>query len=157
MIEPADLARACHAMAARFSRGGTLFAFGNGPSASDAQHVAVEFVHPVVVGKRALPALALASDVAFDRHLRQLAGPDDIALGFSVTGDDPAVVRALETASEMGLLTVALTGGSPVVAGHCIVVSSDDPLAVRERHVTAYHVLWELVHVFFEHPGALAS
>ena len=155
MIEPADLARACHAMATRFSRGGTLFAFGSGPSASDAQHVAVEFVHPVVVGKRALPALAL--DGPFDHHLRQLAGADDIALGFAVTGDDQAVVRALEAASEMGLLTVALTGGSPVVADHCIVVPSDDPLVVKEVHVTTYHVLWELVHVFFEHPGVLAS
>ena len=144
-------------MAARFGRGGTLFAFGSGLSASDAQHVAVEFVHPVVVGKRALPALALAGDVAFDHQLRQLSGPNDIALGFSVTGADPEVVQALAAASEMGLLTVALTGAAPLAADHCIVVPADDPLLVREMHVTAYHLLWELVHVFFEHPGVLAS
>jgi D-sedoheptulose 7-phosphate isomerase len=158
LADSADaVARACHAMADRFGRGGTLFAFGTGASATDAQHVAVEFVHPVVVGKRALPALSLATDVAFAHQLRQLAGPDDIAIGFSVTGDDPRVVDGLGRAREMGLLTVALTGGAPVAADHCIVVPSDDPLVVKEVHVTTYHVLWELVQVFLEHPGLLEA
>jgi D-sedoheptulose 7-phosphate isomerase len=170
LADSADaVARACHAMASRFHRGGTLFAFGSGAAATDAQHVAVEFVHPVVVGKRALPALSLATDVAtvtgigeargfddvFAHQLRQLAGPDDIALGFSVDGTSPSVVQGLEAAAELGLLTVALTGGARVAADHCIVVPSDDPLVVKEVHVTAYHVLWELVHVFFEQPGVL--
>jgi D-sedoheptulose 7-phosphate isomerase len=166
-----DGARASHAMAARFHRGGTLFAFGVGASATDAQHVAVEFVHPVLVGKRALPALSLATDVAtvtgvgasrgvdevFAHQLRQLAGADDIALGFSVHDRDASVERGLEVATEMGLLTVALTGDRPVAADHCIAVPSDDPLVVKEVHVTAYHLLWELVHVFLEHPGVLAD
>ena len=158
LADSADaVARACHAMAARFHRGGTLFAFGSGAAATDAQHVAVEFVHPVVVGKRALPALSLATDVAFDHQLRQLAGPDDIALGLVADGANPSVVQGLEEAAELGLLSVALTGASPVVADHCISVPSDDPLVVKEVHVTTYHVLWELVHVFFDHPGLLAS
>jgi D-sedoheptulose 7-phosphate isomerase len=59
-----DVAAACHAMAIRFHRGGTLVAFGIGPASTDAEHVAVEFVHPVIVGKRALPAISLTSDVA---------------------------------------------------------------------------------------------
>ena len=163
------VARACHAMAARFHRGGTLFAFGVGASATDAQHVAVEFLHPVVVGTRALPALSLATDVAtvtgvgasqgvdevFAHQLRQLAGPDDIAFALSVDDRGASVARGLEVATELGLLTVALTGQRPVVADHCIAVPSDDPLVVKEVHVTAYHLLWELVHVFLEHPGAL--
>ncbi|MDQ1374211.1 MAG: D-sedoheptulose 7-phosphate isomerase [Actinomycetota bacterium] len=172
------VARACFAMADRFARGGTLLAFGTGPSATDAQHIAVEFVHPVIVGKRALPALSLATDVAtvtgvaravgfdevFAHQVAQLGGPLDIALGLSARGDDRAVARGLEVAHERGLLTVALTGGDdgrPMsvdgAVDHCLHVPSDDPLVVKEVHVTAYHVLWELVHVYFEQPGLLGG
>src|ERR1700756_3960360 len=119
------VAAACHAMAMRFHRGGKLVVFGTGGSSSDAQHVAVEFVHPVIVGKRALPAIALTTDVAtvtgiaerygvdaiFAHQIRALARPDDIALGISADGDSPSVLAGLSAASEMGLLTVALTGG----------------------------------------------
>src|SRR5579863_2487111 len=62
--EADQIAQACWAMARRFHQGGRLLAFGNGALATDAQHVAVEFVHPVIVGKRALPALALTNDSA---------------------------------------------------------------------------------------------
>ncbi|MFD0540472.1 SIS domain-containing protein [Actinomadura luteofluorescens] len=62
--EAGAIAAACHAMAARFHAGGRLLTFGTGAAATDAQHVAVEFVHPVIVGKRALPALSLTGDVA---------------------------------------------------------------------------------------------
>src|SRR5579875_2974438 len=62
--EAGKIAEACWAMAKRFHRGGRLLAFGNGSSATDAQHVSVEFVHPVIVGKRALPALALTNEGA---------------------------------------------------------------------------------------------
>src|SRR5688572_19999087 len=117
LADSADgVARACHAMAARFHAGGTLFAFGVGASATDAQHVAVEFVHPVVVGKRDLPALSLTTDVAtvtgvgasrgfdevFAHQLRPLAGPHDIALGFSAVGPSASVRRGLETAADLG-------------------------------------------------------
>jgi D-sedoheptulose 7-phosphate isomerase len=170
-----NVAGACFAMAERFHRSGTLFAFGSAAAATDAQHVAVEFVHPVILGKRALPARSLACDVAtltavarsagpdevFAHQLRTLAGPHDIALGLSADGDCRDVRRGLETASELGMLTVAMTGGtggaiaaSPAVAHH-VHVPSADPLVVKEVHVTAYHVLWELVHVFFDQPGLL--
>ena len=179
--EPADalggqadaVAAACHAMAVRFHQGGRLVVFGTGGASADAQHVAVEFVHPVIVGKRALPAFALTADVAtvtgiaerdgiaaiFAHQLRYLANPADIALGISAGAGSPSVLAGLETARELGLLTVALVGGdgsaASKAADHVLVASSDDPRVVKEMHVTLYHVLWELVHVFFEQPGVL--
>jgi D-sedoheptulose 7-phosphate isomerase len=170
-----QVARACHDMAQRFARGGKLIVFGSGAAATDAQHLAVEFVHPVIVGKRAFPAISLTGDVAtltgvadrdgvgemFARQLRLLADPDDIALGLSTSDDCVMVRRGLAAARELGLLTLALTGGdrAPAIpsalADHVFVARSADPRIVKEVHVTTYHVLWELVHVFFEHPGVL--
>jgi len=139
-----ELARACHAMAGRFARGGRLLAFGEGMAAADAAHVVVEFAHPVIVGKRALPALRLADPAT----LPLFGEPADIALGI---GGGARVTAGLATAAEAGLLTVALTGADPAAhADHVLAVPSDDPRIVREGHVTTYHVLWELVHVFLE-------
>ena len=178
----AAVATACHQMAVRFHRGGKLIAFGTGGSSTDAQHVAVEFVHPVIVGKRALPAISLTSDVAtvtgiaarsgmaaiFSHQLRYLATPADIALGISSDGNCASVLAGLLTARELGMLTIALTGGGASGGGgagaiaacpavdHTLVIRSADPRIVKELQVTAYHVLWELVHVFFEQPGVLA-
>ncbi|MGH3940648.1 MAG: D-sedoheptulose-7-phosphate isomerase [Pseudonocardiaceae bacterium] len=177
LVEDAGtIAVACHAMAARFHSGGTLVVFGNGAASTDAQHVAVEFVHPVIVGKRALPAISLTADVAtvtgiagaegfdeiFAHQLRHLATSQDIALGISPDGNCPNVLRGLATARELDLLTIALVGGdggriaSGQAADHIVVARSDDPRVIKEVHVTTYHVLWELVHVFFDHPGLLA-
>jgi D-sedoheptulose 7-phosphate isomerase len=137
--------------------------------------VAVEFVHPVIVGKLALPAISLTADVAtvtgiagtegfdeiFARQLRYLATPNDIALGISPDGNCRNVLRGLATARELDMLTIALVGGdggqivSAGAADHVLVARSDDPCVIKEVHVTTYHVLWELVHVFFEHPGLL--
>src|ERR1700754_290272 len=170
-----DVARTCHAMADRFHRGGKLVVFGNGGPSTDAQHVAVEFVHPVIVGKRALPALSLTSDVAtitgianrvgvaevFAHQIKFLAEPADIALGLSTDGRCANVLRGLAEARRLGMLTVALVGGDGgliadgAVADYVLVARSTDPLVVKEVRVTMYHVLWELVHVFFEQPGVL--
>ena len=176
LVDDAErIARACHAMALRFHRGGKLVVFGNGGGATDAEHIAVEFVHPVIVGKRALPALSLAEDLAtvtgvarsdgfgavFAHQVRYLADPADIALGVSPDGECENVRRGLEQAHGMGLLTIALAGGdggalaSNPAVDHLFVVRSDDGCVVKEMHVTIYHVLWELVHVFFEQPGVL--
>jgi len=164
------VARACHAMAVRFHRGGKLIVFGAGGASTDAQHVAVEFVHPVIVGKRALPAISLTTDVAtvtgvaeregvdaiFAHQIRYLAEPADIALGISAHGDSPSVLAGLRTARGLGLLTIALAGGNgPLPADHVVTVASEDPRVVKELQVTTYHILWELVHVFFEQPGVL--
>ena len=165
-----QIARACYAMARRFQAGAKLVVFGNGTSATDAEHIAVEFVHPVIVGKRALPALSLAGDAAtltgvaarqgfeevFAHQVRQLAASGDIALGVSPDGACANVARGLEAAKALGCLTVALVGGDggPIARApfvdHTLVARSDDPQVVKEIHVTAYHILWELVHVFFE-------
>jgi D-sedoheptulose 7-phosphate isomerase len=173
--EASKIAAACHAMAVRFHRGGTLVVFGNGTSSTDAQHVAVEFVHPVIMGKRALPAISLTADVAtvtgiagtegfdeiFAHQLRHLASADDIALGVSPDGNCASVLRGLAVAKELGMLTIGLVGGdggriaSLPAADHVVVAHSDDPRVIKEVHVTAYHVLWELVHVFFQHPDLL--
>ena len=170
-----EVARACHAMAVRFHRGGKLVVFGNGGSCTDAQHVAVEFVHPVIVGKRALPAVSLTSDGAtltgvatgagidevFAHQIRFLTEPADIALALSVDGDCPNILRGLKQARAAGMLTVALVGGdggrvvAERAADHVLVARSGDPRVVKEVHVTTYHVLWELVHVFLEQPGVL--
>jgi len=169
------VAAACHAMAVRFHRGGKLVVFGVGAASTDAQHVAVEFVHPVIVGKRALPAISLTTDVAtvsgiaerdgvaaiFAYQIGYLADPADIALGLSADGNSPSVLAGLEAARERGLLTIALAGGdggqiaAAKAADHLLLIPSDDPRVVKELQVTAYHVLWELVHVFFEQPGVL--
>lgn len=169
------VSRACYDMAVRFHRGGRLIVFGNGGAGTDANHIAVEFVHPVIVGKRALPALALTNDMAtvtgianrvgfdevFAHQLRFLASPNDIALGLSPDGECASVLRGLETGRELGLLTIAFAGGDGGKIGrsdavnHVIVARADDPAVVTEVHTTAYHILWELVHVFFEHPGVL--
>lgn len=166
------LALACRDMAERFLRGGRLLVFGNGAGTTDAQHIAVEFVHPVIVGKRALPALSLASDAAtllgvsarlgvaqiYSHQIGVLGAPNDIALGLSDDGRSPSVVAGLRAARDAGMLTVALLGGdggeivADGLADHALVVPSDDPLVVKEGHVTAYHLLWELVHVFFDSP-----
>lgn len=174
-VDAERISRACYDLARQFHRGGTLIVFGNGGASTDAQHISVEFVHPVIVGKRALPSISLTNDIAtltgvaqrlgfaevFAHQVRRLAGAQDIALGLSEDGKCENVLRGLQAASELGLLTVALTGGdggliaaSPAV-DHVLVVHADDPLVIKEMHVTLYHVLWELAHVFFEQPGVL--
>ena len=170
------VAAACYAMAMRFHQGGKLVVFGIGAASTDALHVAVEFVHPVIVGKRALPAISLTADIAtvtglaaregmgsiFAHQLHYLAGPADIALGIGADGNDDSVLRGLVCAHEMGMLTIGLVGGDGGAIGrsaavdHLLVARSPDPRIVKEVHVTMYHLLWELVHVFFEQPGLLA-
>jgi D-sedoheptulose 7-phosphate isomerase len=168
--DAADVALACRSMADRFAAGGTLLAFGSGGPAADAAHVAVEFLHPVIVGKRALAALSLSADPVglsgaasapdptqvFANSLRLMARPGDIALGLGVENDVAAMRPAFAAASELGLLTVALSSGDSAALAadhtvdHLLLARTDDPRVAKEVHVTTYHVLWELVHVFLE-------
>jgi D-sedoheptulose 7-phosphate isomerase len=106
--EAPRLAEVCHEMSRRFLAGGRLLAFGNGAAATDAQHVSVEFVHPVIVGKRALPALDLGPD--FERRLPVLLQPEDMVMGFAFPKADEPVERAVQAARERGALTFSLTG-----------------------------------------------
>jgi D-sedoheptulose 7-phosphate isomerase len=140
------LAVACEAMAARFLRGGRLIAFGRGASATDAQHVAVEFVHPVIVGKRALPALDLSP--MCDDWVRTIVRPDDMVMGFADPAGDSSVTTALARAHGTGAMTFALPGGG---ADFALVPPSGDSFICQELIEILYHTLWETVHVFFEH------
>jgi len=150
------LAGACHELARAFSRGGTLVAFGTGAAATDAAHVAVEFMHPVIVGKRALPAVALTNDATGAARGGRLAGAGDMAVAITHGPPEPALERFLDGARSRGALTFVFGAeGSAPAADHVFAVPSEDPDIVQEVHETAYHVLWELVHVFFDQPGLL--
>ncbi len=140
------LAEACREMSERFLRGGRLLAFGRGPYATDAQHVSVEFVHPVIVGKRALPALDLS--MLFGPWTEALAGPNDMVMGFGPPEGDPEVKAALRGAAAKGAMTFALPG---VEGSYAVGAASQNPFVHQELIEILYHTLWETVHVFFEH------
>ena len=167
------LARLCHQAAERFARGGRLIAIAHAPAArSDARHIAVEFVHPVIVGKRALPAIALTGegrapgdrapgerapgdeapdDRAPGEWIELMIEPRDIAIAFDSHLQTAAAIRA---AARRGCLTVAFEA---LGAEWELEPPSPDPLVRQELVEVAYHLLWELVHVFFEHRGLLAG
>jgi D-sedoheptulose 7-phosphate isomerase len=144
--EASRLAEASYEMSRRFLAGGRLLAFGNGSAATDAQHVSVEFVHPVIVGKRALPALDLGPD--FERCLPVVLEPEDVVMGFAFPKVDESVERAVRAAGERGALTFSLTGE---VGEYSFAPPDGDPFVVQEVFEVLYHVLWETVHVYFEH------
>jgi D-sedoheptulose 7-phosphate isomerase len=147
------LARLCHRTAERFARGGRLIAMGRSPAArSDVRHVTVEFVHPVIVGKRALPALGLSAEGGpLEAQAALVTEADDIAIAFEA--GDRETARALAVARERGALTVAFEPAAE--AEWELPAPRGDPFVAQELVETAYHVLWELVHVFFEHRGLL--
>ncbi len=145
-VETPRLAEACHEMSRRFMNGGRLLAFGKSSAATDAEHVSVEFVHPVIVGKRALPALDVGPD--FERRLPVMLRPEDMVIGFSFPDADEAIERTLSAARKRGALTFALTGNS---AEYSFAAPDVDPFACQEIFEVLYHMLWETVHVYFEH------
>jgi len=144
--EAPRLAEACHEMSRRFLAGGRLLAFGSGSAATDAQHVSVEFVHPVIVGKRALPALDLGQ--AFETYLPVVLRPEDMVMGFAFPNRDETVARALRLARERGALTFALSGET---GDYTFDPPDEDPFVCQEIFEVLYHMLWETVHVYFEH------
>ena len=144
--EASRLAAACREMSERFMRGGRLLAFGRGPYATDAQHVSVEFVHPVIVGKRALPALDLS--ILFRPWLEAILHPQDIVMGFGPPQGDPEVWATLKWAHSRDAMTFALPG---VEGSYAVEAAMHDPFMHQESIEILYHTLWETVHVFFEH------
>lgn len=147
--EAPRLAVACREMSQRFLKGGRLLAFGRGAYATDAQHVSVEFVHPVIVGKRALPALDISSCPR--PWLEAILRPDDMVMGFGPPGGDPEVLAALAWAHARGAMTFALPGLSSTPASYTVAGVTPDPFMLQELIELLYHTLWETVHVFFEH------
>lgn len=157
--------RCAVALAERLCAGGRLFVMGNGGSACDAQHVAVEFAHPIVAKRRALPAFALGADAAlltaigndadfsrvFVQQLELLASPRDAVLGISTSGASTNVNRALRLARERGLMTIGFAGrdGGAMVdlCDPCFVVPSWSIHRVQEVHTFLLHALWDSVHL----------
>lgn len=163
------IAECAVAMADHFWDGGKLLVVGEGAAVSDAQHTAVEFVHPVLPGCRALPSLALPNDIAvtsayletehqdqrYAFPLRLLAAPNDIVIAFSATILSRAAKAALEEARRLQLMTIAVSGpnGADALADFNFPSTTDDPFVVQELHIATYHVLWELIHIALNHRG----
>lgn len=152
-----DLARASLALARRFSAGATMWC-ASPTWTFHAHHVAVEFVHPVIVGKRALPAVTVPPAADMVATLRASVNPGDIVLVLA-DADDPRVVDTMRRGAAWGVETVWIGAGSrrpdAGSANHVIWLDTDVPLEASELFVRIYHLLWELTHVCFEHPGLL--
>ena len=159
-VEP--VVEAARAMAAALKQGRTVFAFGNGGSAADAQHFTAELVGRYEQERRGWPAVALSTDTSaltaigndygfdrvFARQLESLGRPGDVALGISTSGNSPNVLRALEVAKARGLVTIALTGRggeAGKIAAHHVSVAEDRTPRVQEVHATLLHVMCELM------------
>lgn len=154
----ADLAAAALDMARRFHQGATLWVIS--PQwEPHAHHVAVEFVHPVIMGKRALPSVALVEPDPV-AQARVASQPGDLLIAVA-SADEPAVVDAMRRAQAWGVLTLWIGSGPRPEAGganHILWIDSDDPmLPATGTFVLMYHLLWELTHVCFEHSGLLKS
>ncbi|HKE18273.1 MAG TPA: SIS domain-containing protein [Kofleriaceae bacterium] len=161
----AELEACARSLAGRLAAGGRLFCMGNGGSACDAQHVAVEFLHPIIEKRRALPALALSADTAaltaiandsdfarvFAEQIELLCRPGDVALGISTSGASANVNRGLRRARELGLLTIGFAGrdGGQMAEAcdHCFTVRSWSIHRIQETHTLLLHLLWDQVHV----------
>jgi D-sedoheptulose 7-phosphate isomerase len=156
--EARKLALACREMSERFLEGGRILAFGKGAYATDAQHVSVEFVHPIIVGKRALPALDLSP--LFRPWLDAIVRPEDMVMGFGPPWGDLEIEQALHSARARGAMTFSLLGSGdsrPSAnlqapgGSYAMAAPSQNPFIHQELVEILYHTLWETVHVFFEH------
>jgi D-sedoheptulose 7-phosphate isomerase len=156
------LGAACADLAARIAAGARLFVLGSGRMRADARHLALEFLHPVIVGKRAVPALAL-DPVAEPRALARSASPADVVI--AVFGPEPAppeLWRTFDAARERGLLALALANaperGRPAPPGVLwLDPGSRDERLAKEGRVATYHLLWELTHVLLEQAGRVGA
>jgi D-sedoheptulose 7-phosphate isomerase len=149
-----------------FEDGGKLLLFGNGGSAADAQHLAAEFVNRFLINRRPLPALALTTDTSvltsiandfsyeliFAKQIQALGKPEDLALGISTSGNSPNVVKGMLAARDIGMKTVALTGGTirpggelAAVCDLVLNVPSDSTPHIQEAHLWVEHLLCEIV------------
>ena len=160
------LVAAARALAGVYRAKGRLFSMGNGGSSCDASHVAVEFVHPITAGRPALAATNLVADLAmisavgndlgfdhvFVRQIIAQGRSGDGLIGISTSGNSNNLISAFVKAKEMGLVTIGLAGGdggrmkSSGAVDFCLVVPTSSIHRTQECHVTAYHILWDLVH-----------
>lgn len=167
MLADSGLARsieqASDIIAAALDTGGSVYAFGNGGSAADAQHFTSELVGRFRMKRQGLRAVALTTDASimtsltndfgydevFSRQIEALGRAGDVAVAFSTSGRSPNVLRAVMEARDRGLAVIGLTGtGGTELIGRCdaaIVIPSDDTPRVQEGHCVAYHIICELV------------
>jgi D-sedoheptulose 7-phosphate isomerase len=169
----AQLSSCARALVDRFERGGSMLVLGNGGSACDAQHVAVEFAHPIVEKRRPLRARALSDGAAlmtaigndgdfsrvFVEQVELFAGEADVLLGISTSGASSSVNRALKRGRELGLLTIGFSGrDGGAMTEHCdysFVVPTWSVHRVQEVHTVLLHLLWDEVHVAQGEPDVL--
>src|SRR5215813_925201 len=167
-------------MAKAFHRGHKLLVCGNGGSATDAQHIAVEFMHPITVGRKALPAICLANDMAmvtavandvgfddvFTRQVIALGKEGDVLLGISTSGNSDNLVHAFETARRLKLTTIGFAGdeGGKMaemsdrgLLDFCLTVPTSSIHRIQETHVALYHIMWDLVHTFLQDKSFVES
>ncbi|MCK9273466.1 MAG: D-sedoheptulose 7-phosphate isomerase [Syntrophales bacterium] len=144
-------------------KGNKILLFGNGGSAADAQHIAAEFVNRFLIERPPLPAIALSTDTSvltsiandydyseiFAKQIRALGHAGDIAWGITTSGNSVNVVRAFEAAKRLDLITVAFTGKdgglSAKTADYCLNVSATSVPRIQETHITAAHVICEMI------------
>lgn len=160
------LIEVAHSLAEVYRNQGRLFTMGNGGSSCDADHIAVEFQHPVTVGRPALPATSLVNDKAmltavgndlgfkhiFLRQIIAQAKKGDALIGISTSGNSENLLAGFLKAREMGLTTIGLVGGDGgkmaenKYTDHCLIVPTDSIHRTQECHLVIYHILWDLVH-----------
>jgi D-sedoheptulose 7-phosphate isomerase len=152
-------------MADGFREGHRLWVMGNGGSACDAQHIAVEFVHPIIEKRRALPAFDLVSQIpvltaisndkdfarVFVDQIDLWGQPGDMVIAISTSGNSPNLVYALDAARGKKMLTIGFSGkdGGRMqdAAEYCFTVPSYSIHRIQESHVALLHILWDLTHV----------
>ena len=146
-----------------FKSGGKLLIFGNGGSASDAQHISSEFVNRFMLERKALPAVSLATDSSvitsiandtdfeniFSRQVEALGKKNDVAIGLTTSGNSVNVINGLKTAKRLGMTNIVFTGNSInslKKLSKCIIsVPSDSTARIQEVHITVAHIICELV------------
>jgi len=175
-----NVLRASLALAQAYHRGRKMLVCGNGGSATDAQHVAVEFMHPITVGRVALPAIclnndnalmtAVANDVSFDdvfaRQIIALGQEEDVFLAISTSGNSENLIQAFATAQERRLTTIGFSGGDGGTMARlhdeglldlCLTVPTPSVHRIQETHMALYHIIWDMTHEFLQHPALLSE
>lgn len=158
-------------LTAALKAGNKIMIFGNGGSAADAQHLAAEFINRFIIERPPLPAIALTTDTSvitsigndydfseiFAKQIRALGQEGDVAWGISTSGNSSNVLKGLEQAKKMGLITLAFTGkdGGPIaqIADYSLNVASNSTARIQETHITIGHAICELVDIkLFQKP-----
>lgn len=173
-----EILEAALVLARTFYHGKKMLVCGNGGSATDAQHIAVEFMHPITVGRKALPAICLNNDMAmvtavandvsfadvFVRQIIALGNEGDCLIALSTSGNSENLLHAFKTARKLKIKTIGLAGNdggkmaefkAQGLIDFCFTVPTSSVHRIQESHVTLYHILWDMVHTFFENKSLL--